>query len=253
MARVVLATSLMQNRRDPTVDGKGLNHRFRVSGKEQTVKYRSRESCAVQISKEVKLQRTSAVTFAQPTDPCQSLFAKFFVTFQRSADKRKLKEPSDINANVVLDVREKTLAAKTDANIFQKLDPVTLEPLEASTYASLGSGLDGPLSAAHGATIDGTTYNYVLDLGPRPILPSSAIRGTGKAAPKYLQPSREPLQHISTPLLLLQSMSFSRSGKLILKMQESISFGRGSWLKEYRIGTRSGRRSTTSFNGLQEG
>lgn len=153
---------------DVAVDGKGLNHRFAISAKDQTVKYRSRESCAVQIEKEHKLGRSSAVTFAQPPDPCQRLFSKFFVAFKTAIETGSKREPSDVNVNVVLNTGSKSLTAQTDANLLQRLDPVTLEPLEATTYASMLPELNGPLSAAHGATVDGTTYNYVLALGPRP-------------------------------------------------------------------------------------
>jgi torulene dioxygenase len=58
--------------------------------------------------------------------------------------------------------------SKTDANVLQVLDRVTLEPLAIQQYKTILKELDGPLSAAHGGIEDGEFYNYVLSLGPTP-------------------------------------------------------------------------------------
>ena len=65
------------------------------------------------------------------------------------------------------------LVSKTDANILQVLDRVTLEPLAIHQYKTILKDLDGPLSAAHGGIEDGDFCNYVLSLGSSPCESSS--------------------------------------------------------------------------------
>jgi hypothetical protein len=63
---------------------------------------------------------------------------------------------------------ESNLVAKTDANILQVLDRVTLEPLAIYSYQAILRELDGPFSASHAGVEDGEFCNYVLSLGPKP-------------------------------------------------------------------------------------
>jgi hypothetical protein len=67
-----------------------------------------------------------------------------------------------------LDDLEPTLIAKTDANVLQHLDPVTLEPRAITSYASVIPELSGPLCAAHAAVLDGELHNFSLGLGRFP-------------------------------------------------------------------------------------
>lgn len=93
-----------------------------------------------------------------------------------------------MNASVVLHLNKGQIVAKTDANIIQKLNPVTLEPLEAADYSLLNPLLNGPLCAAHGATFvdDAAAYNYVLELGAKPKYRIFSHKGYEKGEAKIL-------------------------------------------------------------------
>jgi len=64
----------------------------------------------------------------------------------------------------------RNLYVKTDANGLRSLDPVTLDPIESTTYTKIAPELKGPIAAAH-AAVDpetGELFNYVLKFGRSP-------------------------------------------------------------------------------------
>ncbi|KAF2496781.1 beta,beta-carotene 9',10'-dioxygenase [Lophium mytilinum] len=131
-------------------------------------------------------------TFGQKRDPCESFFQKVMSTFTSAvtsaAKPSGPRGPTTANVGVTLSVNLpgfqtigndsepsiashssgiKTLHNKTDANIFQQIDPETLEPIGLATQTSLHPLLKGPMSAAH-AKADpetGDIFNYNLDIG----------------------------------------------------------------------------------------
>lgn len=149
-------------------DGKALNHRFWISGKEGIVRYKSRFACSDQMKKEEREGKSSTVTFAQPYDPCERLYTKFKSAFRTLANTQKPDSASDVNVNVVVryDNQNNILMASTDNPTLQKLDPTTLEPIQTLSYQDFDSNLSGHLSGAHPAIIDGIRYNYILKFGP---------------------------------------------------------------------------------------
>jgi len=63
------------------------------------------------------------------------------------------------------------IVAKSDDSVLQILDPETLKPLHATSYAELDPRLDGPISAAHSCRdkVTGEFFNFSLKLGGRPL------------------------------------------------------------------------------------
>ncbi|PWN31515.1 carotenoid oxygenase [Meira miltonrushii] len=163
-------------------DGKALNHRFRISGKEGIVLYRSRFACSDQMAKEDREGRCSTVTFAQPYDPCERLYTKFKSAFHTLANTQKPESASDANVNVVIryDHQNNVLMTSSDNPTLQKLDPTTLEPIQILSYQDFDPNLAGHLSGAHPAIIDGTRYNYILKFGPIPTYKIFSLDDNGK-------------------------------------------------------------------------
>ncbi|KAF2816651.1 uncharacterized protein BDZ99DRAFT_566455 [Mytilinidion resinicola] len=131
-------------------------------------------------------------TFGQKRDPCESFFQKVTSTFtsvvSAATKSPSPRGPTSVNVGVTLSVNLpgfqssekdskpstgshssgiKTLHNKTDANIFQQIDPETLEPIGLATQTMLHPLLKGQMSAAH-AKADpetGDIFNYNLEIG----------------------------------------------------------------------------------------
>ncbi|KAF9270537.1 carotenoid oxygenase [Marasmius fiardii PR-910] len=180
-------------------DGLSMNHRFEIHP-DGHVSYCSRKSTddyERQVADEGKLP---GITFGQEHDICQSIFRKFFTTFKQRVSLPP-SSPSSDNVGVTLTpnmpgwdklisglssdalTREhagpRYLVAKTDANLLQLLDPVSLEPLSTVTYQALDPRLDGQFSAAHECRDSEANeyYNYSLTLGPKPTYKIFKIKG----------------------------------------------------------------------------
>ncbi|KIK63398.1 hypothetical protein GYMLUDRAFT_83894 [Collybiopsis luxurians FD-317 M1] len=172
-------------------DGLGMNHRFEIHPESQRVSYSSRKSSEDferQISEQGKLPR---ISFGQQPDICQSIFRKFFTTFQQMASSTDSLSPSGVNVQVTLSADmpgwdniieglpsevklhdhsgPRYLVAKTDSDALQLLDPISLEPLASASYKALDSRLDGQLSAAHSCWDKEANefYNFSCKLGGR--------------------------------------------------------------------------------------
>ncbi|KAK0525881.1 hypothetical protein OC842_005371 [Tilletia horrida] len=168
-------------------DGHGLLHAFQLDGASNSVLYRSR-STTHDLDERIRSGDVNPLRFHRSPDPCKNIFSKMFSGFKNvaasAATSARLRGPSVSNVSVTVDptfaaigtlalpsqngAQGTPLVTRTDANVLAALDPETLEPLRTLSYTSLNAELKGPLSAAHGVTIDGTYYNYVLDLGARP-------------------------------------------------------------------------------------
>lgn len=141
-------------------DGFTLNHRFEI--KHGAVSYSSKYACDELMENVSKTGNMGAVfSFAQPRDPCESLFNKLSSVFSTPPTSSA---PSNHNVGVTISHSTNgKLVVRTDANQLQILDDKTLIPENASTYSPK---VKGQLSAAHGATdqATGEYFNYLLNL-----------------------------------------------------------------------------------------
>lgn len=173
-------------------DGIGMHHKFEIrhsaDGGGTEVWYQSRKSADGLEQRIAKEGKNPFISFAQPLDPCESIFERFFTFFSTLAgfgpDSRG--RPDDFNTSVTLtptghtnEKHQKTLVAKTDSNNIQIIDAVTLEPLDQHRYKDVDRRLAGDLAASHGCT-DSTTgdyFNYSLKLGKKSTYVVFGIRG----------------------------------------------------------------------------
>jgi len=171
-------------------DGFTQVHRFQIlppteSQPSTKVLYNSRHTCDDVIE---RMRRTGSMrdfSFGQKRDPCQSFFKKVMSVFIPPV--RETSSSSE-NIGVTLSVNSPSMSAavqggkeegtghasginslftKTDASVFQQLDPETLEPVGIAQQSKLHPDLRGPLSAAHAKSdpITGDVFNYNLDIG----------------------------------------------------------------------------------------
>ncbi|KZS94931.1 hypothetical protein SISNIDRAFT_465172 [Sistotremastrum niveocremeum HHB9708] len=149
-------------------DGLARHHKFEI--KNGKVTYRSRDGSET-VENELK-ERGSfpGMSFGQKPDPCERIWRKLFTVFRPAYNP-----PNDPTAFLVavtpskglsLDGSQKSaITMKTDANIMQSVDPETLEPIEAFSYARIHPELTGPVSASHSCRDSQESFNYVLALG----------------------------------------------------------------------------------------
>lgn len=157
-------------------DGFTQNHRFHIKDT-NTVEYSCRSSCDAlkQMYREANPDMSRVTSFG-PRDPCQTYFQKFMSVVKMPLPESNVKTDDDMPADIVnvgVTIKRDTtgLVARTDSNVFQILDPVTLEPLTKYNYSKFsGQRLDGQMTASHVEfSIDGKTeYNYNLKLGKVP-------------------------------------------------------------------------------------
>lgn len=165
-------------------------HRFEIHPPETEdgkvrVTYNSRATSDGLIANIKKTGNRDGFTFGAKYDPCMSIFQKFSSMFK---PRRLAEKPSDLSCSVTLSVNfpglsstgEKTskphengtvttLCNKTDSEMFQMLDPETLEPIGMASQKVLHPSLKGPLSATHAQTdpITGDVYNFNLAFASR--------------------------------------------------------------------------------------
>lgn len=162
-------------------------HRFQIHatqpGSKVRVTYNSRLTSDGLIEKIKKTGRLDGFTFAAKYDPCKSFFQKIQSVFQPAAAQRNSNET---NVGVTMSVNfpglssdgqklegplgsksAVTLCNKTDANVFQMLDPETLEPVGIASQTTLHPDLKGLGSGAHAKSdpLTGDVFNYNLDFG----------------------------------------------------------------------------------------
>ena len=161
-------------------------HRFQIHAPEQgqplQVTYTSRLLSDGLIEKVKKNGKLDGVTFARKYDPCKSFFKKLQTVFYTDAPAK----PNEVNIGVTMSANMPgvsrtgqpapgrhdsgglaTLMTKTDAQVFQMLDPETLEPIGVAEQKTLHPDLKGVGSAAHAEhdPATGDVFNYNLDFG----------------------------------------------------------------------------------------
>ncbi|KAL0064336.1 hypothetical protein AAF712_008782 [Marasmius tenuissimus] len=181
-------------------DGLSMNHRFEIHPGGQRVSYRSRKSSDDYEQSAADQGFLPGINFGQrQSDICETIFEKFFTVFQQPTTTPT---PSSENVGVTITPDmpgwkkvidglpagtlshehkgPKYIVAKTDANVLQLLDPVSLEPLSIADYGTMDPRLDGELSAAHSChDLEADEfYNYTCKLGPSPTYKVFQIKGS---------------------------------------------------------------------------
>jgi torulene dioxygenase len=175
-------------------DGFSQVHRFQIippspSQPSTKVLYNSRHTCDDVLESMRTRGSCKDFTFGQKRDPCQSFFKKVMSVFTALSQEET---KSGQNIGVTLTVNSpgmngaikggkeegtghasgiNTLFTKTDAAMFQQLDPETLEPVGIADQTKLHPDLKGPLSGAHAKSdpVTGDVFNYNLAFGRKPI------------------------------------------------------------------------------------
>lgn len=181
-------------------DGLGMTHRFDIHGEKGQVTYSSRSSASGQ---EKMLREEGAwtiPTFGQQADPCESYFAKFLTVFRFATMLPRDGGRDGWNLSVTLrpnmpgfsahatELEEEAtpgrpayLAATSDFNMLQFLDPDSLAPtaIEHEGYGALDHRLSGGMTASHACVdpVTGDTYNFVLNFGKTPTYTVFGIPG----------------------------------------------------------------------------
>ncbi|KAJ9616761.1 hypothetical protein H2200_000480 [Cladophialophora chaetospira] len=162
-------------------------HRFQIHeprpGSDVRVTYNSRLTSDGLIEKIRKTGKFDGFTFAARYEPCKTFFQKMQAVFQPAQPALKANE---VNVGVTMsanfpglsadghkserphDARDgMTLCQKTDANMFQFLNPETLEPIGLAKQETLHPDLKGVGSGAHAKSdpLTGDVFNYNLDFG----------------------------------------------------------------------------------------
>jgi torulene dioxygenase len=168
-------------------DNLALVHRFQIHPPDEPngavrVTYNSRSTSDGLIKKIKETGKMDYITFGTKYDPCMSLFQKVQSVFMGvKNDTRKMDE---LSVSVTMSVNFpglsktgsetsdtykrgniQTLCNKSDASVFQMLDPETLEPIGVASQKTLHPDLVGAASATH-AKFDpetGDCYNYNLE------------------------------------------------------------------------------------------
>ena len=172
-------------------DGFTQVHRFHILPPQDTksvsrVLYNSRSSIDSVLESIRQSGSLKNFTFGQKRDPCQSLFRKVMAFFV-PAPNDLLNKPDGHNVGVTVSVNMPgftpqgvpgkakgeapaptitSLINKTDATLYQMLDPETLEPVGLAKQTDLHPELKGQMSATHAKSdpITGDIYNYNLEV-----------------------------------------------------------------------------------------
>ena len=160
-----------------------------------SVQYNSRRTVDKLIERIKKDGSLNEITFGQKRDPCDGYFKKAMSVFyvaKSGVNWKRGVDPSSMNIGVTLTANMpglspqlhadrlrasghtnevKTLHSKTDATVYQDIDPETLEPVGISRQKQQHPDLKGPLSCAHAKCdpVTGDLFNYNLELGPSPL------------------------------------------------------------------------------------
>ena len=123
-------------------DGFSRNHRFEIANGQ--VEYRSRNATDELVDFVRETGKLPGGSFG--SDPCKIIFGAFETTFRDGVEPHGDTASANIDVSYVADYPAlarntssfgsplKTLVATTDGNYLQQIDPVTLEPIEISTY-----------------------------------------------------------------------------------------------------------------------
>ncbi|KAK3612942.1 hypothetical protein LTR22_028376, partial [Elasticomyces elasticus] len=159
-------------------DGFSRNHRFEIA--KGQVRYRSRNASDELVDFVRETGKLPGGSFG--SDPCKIVFGAFETTFRDGIHPHGNTSSANVDVSYVPDYPGlarntssfggplDTLVATTDGNYLQQIDPVTMEPIEVSTYQAANLLLNSTgRSASHPAFgSDGSIYNYLLDLSAQP-------------------------------------------------------------------------------------
>ncbi|KAF6232108.1 hypothetical protein HO173_009702 [Letharia columbiana] len=180
-------------------DGFAQTHRFELLPPSEgefitRVRYNSRHTCDNLVEKVRNSGEMAMTSFGQQRDPCESFFKKVMSSFQ-AATSGGIKAAADVNVGVTIKAnmpvpgelasggkaqpgsndddsspKINNLWLKTDNATLQRIDPTTLEPIDAVRQPKLHPDLKGPFTGAHSRTdpITGDWYNYNLEVGRQP-------------------------------------------------------------------------------------
>ncbi|KIV81620.1 hypothetical protein PV11_03791 [Exophiala sideris] len=190
-------------------DNLGQVHRFQIHAPQADspvrVTYNSRLTSDGLIEKIRKTGKLDGFTFAAKYDPCKSFFQKVQSVFHQEEQRA----PNELNSAVTMSANfpglsstgqklngpqsstaSMTLCNKTDANMFQMLDPETLEPVGIAYQSMLHPELTGIGSGAHAKSDPetGDVFNYNLDFGRTGtyrVFRASASTGTTSVLAKF--------------------------------------------------------------------
>ncbi|KAF2794427.1 carotenoid oxygenase [Melanomma pulvis-pyrius CBS 109.77] len=164
-------------------DGLSAVHRFQIDCPDDgpaQVTYRSRRIVDEYLQMVKTTGKLDSITFAAKRDPCKSVFKKVMSMFYSAQNNKNVGVTLSINmpgGGYVKDPEKRvainghstdiqTLHTKTDATLFKKINPETLEPEGTAFQTKLHPALKGPFSAAHAKSDPetGDIYNFNLDL-----------------------------------------------------------------------------------------
>lgn len=199
-------------------DGLAMLHRFEIHGGENArVIYTSRHT-ATGVESRI-LQDDSTLVFFGP-DPCKTIFGRIQSVFHQIRDhgqgvieRRMQTDAEGENINVAIapnfplpDDLEKewgidagmALVVKTDANMIQLVDNVTLKPKKIFTYKTVDPAYGARFSAAHHQDDPetGEWVNFTLEIFPKPtwnVFSYAKSKTTGSVDVKRYQPICENL------------------------------------------------------------
>ncbi|KAF2466346.1 beta carotene dioxygenase [Lindgomyces ingoldianus] len=165
-------------------DGLSAVHRFQIEcpkGGSPRVTYRSRRVVDKMLEIVKRTGKIDGITFGAKRDPCKAFFKKVMSIFVAEREAGNIGvtlsinmpgggyTPSDEKTSIVNghSAGIETLHVKTDANVFRRIDPETLEPEGIASQRSLHPDLKGPFSCAHAKSDPNTgdIYNFNLDFG----------------------------------------------------------------------------------------
>jgi len=166
-------------------DGFTQVHRFQIipssdASSSSRIMYNSRHTVDPLIESLRKSGSYDKFSFGQKRDPCQSFFRKVMSAFtpaSSATDDNNIGVTVSVNTPGLPSIKDvdqaghasgiQSLWTKTDASIFARLDPETLEPIGFADQTALLPELKGPFSAAHAKSdpITGDIFNYNLEVG----------------------------------------------------------------------------------------
>lgn len=133
-------------------DGMALLHQFAIDGPSNKVSYRSKYQAngLARTIESVPSNKYPDFTFG-PSDPCKTIFGKFFQLWTKAPVDPETGKPPFPNVNVtVQQVPGKGTVLRTDANLNLTLDEDALEAREFFSFKKMDPMLKGIMSAAHG-------------------------------------------------------------------------------------------------------
>lgn len=156
-------------------------HRFEIDPTGKVI-YNSRLTSDGLIEKAQSSGKLEGITFGKKYEPCKSFFKKVQSVFKPAREDGNnernvgvtitgnypgLSRTGDAASTPYTTGSLKQITMKTDASVFQILDPQTLEPVGIAEQSTLHPDLNGQMSAAHTEhdPQTGDVFNFNLKLG----------------------------------------------------------------------------------------